>query len=151
MKFQQELDNNKYTNDHLVAYLNLLYTTNWVELKVKKVLSAYKITHQQYNILKILKGSYPVPLSANDIKERMMFKSPDVTRLMDRLEKKGYVSRKLCASNRRKIDLVITEEGIQLIEQLSPALAQIIQQFFKEKISVPEAQMLHRLLNKIRH
>lgn len=73
----------KILNYRYAAYFSLFKIANGLDIEFKKILDQYKLTHQQFNILRILKGSFPEPLSANDIKERMIFKNSDVTRLMD--------------------------------------------------------------------
>ena len=136
---------------HGAAYFNLLKTANSLDVEFKKVLDDFKLTHQQYNILRILKGSFPEPLSANDIKERMIFKNSDVTRLMDRLIKKGYVKREICPTNRRKIDILITQKGLDLLDEIAPSAIEFITTQFQNKITKEEAKELYRILDKIKN
>ena len=135
---------------HGAAYFNLLKTANSLDIEFKKVLDNFKLTHQQYNILRILKGSFPEPLSASDIKERMIFKNSDVTRLMDRLISKGYVKREVCPTNRRKIDILIAPQGLDLLDEIAPSALEFITTNFKNKITTDEAKELYRILNKIK-
>jgi len=139
----------KILNYRFAAYFNLLKTANGLDIEFKKVLDKYKLTHQQFNILRILKGSFPEPLSANDIKERMIFKNSDVTRLMDRLSGKGYIRRETCPANRRKIDILITQQGIALLAQIAPSAKTFVESFFTDKINEDEAKELYKILNKI--
>jgi DNA-binding MarR family transcriptional regulator len=139
----------KILNYRFAAYFNLLKTANGLDVEFKKILDQYKLTHQQFNILRILKGSFPEPLSANDIKERMIFKNSDVTRLMDRLAAKEYIKRETCASNRRKIDILITQEGIKLLGEIAPSAKDFVESFFINKITEDEAKELYRILDKI--
>ncbi len=135
---------------HATAYFNFLHTANWIELQVKGVLRPHDLTHAQFNILKILNGSHPVPLSANDIKERMIFKNPDVTRLIDRLVKKGFVVRAICADNRRKVDISISQLGMELLDDLFPKVRDAVKNFFEQQITVEEASELNRILDKMK-
>ena len=135
---------------HGAAYFNLLKTGNGLDASFKKILDKYKLTHQQYNILRILKGSLPEPLSASDIKEKMIFKNSDVTRLMDRLALREFIKRETCSSNRRKIDILITQEGLDLLDEISPSAQEFIKTNFIDKITKEEAKELYRILNKIR-
>ena len=147
MGFKKE----KILNYRFAAYFNLLKTANSLDIEFKKILDQYKLTHQQFNILRILKGSFPEPLSGNDIKERMIFKYSDVTRLMDRLAMKNYIKRETCPSNRRKIDILITQEGMDLLEDIAPFAKLFVETFFINKITEDEAKELYRILEKIKN
>jgi DNA-binding MarR family transcriptional regulator len=135
---------------HGAAYFTLGKTADGVGVEFKKILDQFKLTHQQFNILRILKGSFPKPLSASEIKERMIFKNSDVTRLMDRLTAKEYIKRETCPSNRRKIDILITQKGLELLNEIAPSAQAFVETFFKNKITRDEAKELYRILNKIK-
>lgn len=140
----------KILNYRYAAYFSLFKIANGLDIEFKKILDQYKLTHQQFNILRILKGSFPEPLSANDIKERMIFKNSDVTRLMDRLANKGYIKRETCPSNRRKIDILISREGIKLLAEIAPSAKTFVESFFTDKITEDEAKELYKILEKIK-
>ncbi|MEM9917623.1 MAG: MarR family transcriptional regulator [Bacteroidota bacterium] len=140
---------NSTPNPHASAYFQLLTTSNLIELRLREVLQPYKITHPQFNILKILQGSFPEPLSAGAIKERMLFNGSDVTRLIDRLVNKGYVHRTVCADNRRKVDIVISEAGRELLTELHPKALAAVGHFFEEQITEADARELERILKKM--
>ncbi len=146
MDSEKEISFNYYS----AAYFSLLKTANSLDVAFKKILEQYNLTHQQFNILRILKGSFPKPLSANDIKDRMIFENSDVTRLMDRLTAKEYIKREICASNRRKIDLLITQKGIDLLDKIAPLAKKFIETLFVNKITNAEAKELYRILDKIK-
>ncbi len=135
---------------HALAYFNLLKTGSWIELEVKKALKPFDLTHAQLNTLHILFENYPEPVSANEVKERILVSNPDVTRLLDRLVKKGLVCRETCTENRRKIDIKITKDGIELFEQTHLSLKDALGNFFEKKITQTEAKELRRILHKIR-
>lgn len=139
------------SKEQLLSYFRLIQTANWIELKLKEELNPYKLTHAQFNVLRILKGSNPRPLSAGEVKQRMIVKSPDLTRLVDRLCKKGYVRRITCEENRRKVDITITKEGLALLEELSPKIKRVSELHFLNKISEEEAISLNQILKKIKH
>lgn len=136
--------------EQLLSYFRLIQTANWIELKLKEEFKPYKLTHAQFNVLRILKGSKPRPLSAGEIKQRMIVKSPDLTRLIDRLCKKDYVKRVTCEENRRKVDISITDTGLQLLEELSPKIKAVSEEHFLQKISEEEAKSLNQILKKIK-
>jgi len=135
---------------HALAYFNLLKTGSWIEERVKEALKPFNLTHAQLNALHILIESDPQPVSANKIKERILVNNPDVTRLLDRLVKKGLVQRETCPDNRRKIDVSITDNGKKLFDETHVSLQQALGNFFVNQISEDEAKELRRILHKIR-
>lgn len=134
---------------HALAYFNLLKTGSWIESRVKTALKPFDITHAQLNALHILFVDDPEPVSANELKKRILVNNPDVTRLLDRLVKKGYVLRETCPDNRRKIDISLTKSGIRLFEQAYLSTKQAVGNFLEQHITEDEAKELRRILHKI--
>ena len=148
MKIEEEIKQRKFVSVRQKAHLNILFTANWLVDKTKEVLKSFDITHQQYNVLRILKGRFPESSASNEIKEVMIDKGPDLTRLTDRLISKEYVTRRECEENRRKLDITITKKGLGLIKKIEPLLKkQLIDQ---AKITNKEAEELSRILDKMR-
>lgn len=135
---------------HALAYFNLLKTGSWVEEKVKEALKPFDLTHAQLNTLHILFVSAPKPVSANELKKRILVSNPDVTRLLDRLVKKALVLRETCPENRRKIDISLTDRGSKLYREAHIATKEALGSFFENKITEDEATELRRILHKIR-
>ena len=135
---------------HALAYFNLLKTGSWIEDRIKKALKPHNLTHAQLNALYILYENHPDPVSANEVKEKILVSNPDVTRLLDRLVSKGYVCREICAENRRKIDISLTERGNELFQEAHLAAKESMGDFFEKQITEDEAQELRRILHKIR-
>lgn len=135
---------------HALAYFNLLKTGSWVEERVKEALKPFNLTHAQLNALYILMEHDPLPVCANEVKKRILVNNPDVTRLLDRLVKKGYVVRETCPENRRKIDISLTENGRALFRKAHHSAKQALGDFFENRITENEAKELRRLLGKIR-
>jgi len=140
-------DNNSI---HALAYFNLLKTGSWIEDQVKQALKPFNLTHAQLNALYILDENDPDPVSANEMKEKILVSNPDVTRLLDRLVKKKYVERKTCPENRRKIDISLTDSGRKLFVEAHLSVRRVLGDFFRKKISEDEAKELRRILHKIR-
>jgi DNA-binding MarR family transcriptional regulator len=115
-----EKDINQYTfrNMHQKSMINLIYTYNWVESKFKNFLSATDLTPQQYNILRILRGSDPKPVSTLQIRERMLDKMSDTSRIVDRLVLKKLAEKKICSADKRMVDVTISEKGKQLLTEV---------------------------------
>jgi DNA-binding MarR family transcriptional regulator len=111
----------------------------------------YDITSVQYNILRILRGAAPEPLTVGEVKARVMFSNTDVTRLMDRMAKKSIIIREQCPDNRRKVHIRISEKGISLLQELKPAIEKTLHKFYSAEISEEEATKTIALLTKIRN
>jgi len=125
-----------------------LFTSNWIRDKHRKSFEEVDITPQQYNALRILKGNYPKPYSTSQIRERMLDKMSDTSRIVDRLIQKGLVERKTCTSDRRLVDVVITKKGLNLLAQSNKAIDN--QEELFRKLTEEEAKQLNDLLDKIR-
>jgi DNA-binding MarR family transcriptional regulator len=135
---------------HALAYFNLLKTGSWIEDNVKKALRPFDLTHAQLNTLHILFEKDPEPVSANELRNRILVSNPDVTRLLDRLVKKGYVLRETCAENRRKVDISLSDSGRELFEKAHLLTKKAVGNFFEKQITEDEAKELRRILHKIR-
>ncbi|MEO0897635.1 MAG: MarR family transcriptional regulator [Bacteroidota bacterium] len=114
----------------------------------KDLFKPYGVTSQQFNVLRILRGSYPEPISTSDIRERMLDKMSDVSRIVDRLVKKNLVSRRTCKSDKRLVDVLITEKGLELLKDMDNV--QIMGDQAMSNLSTEEAETLNELLDKLR-
>jgi len=130
------------------AYLNILSTNNWILYKLKTTLRPYSITFQQYNVLKILNDNFPQASTAKDISDKMIDQTPDISRLIDRLFKKGWIDRKVSESNRRKLSILITEEGKSLLSTIEPFVNNVLMEH--HQVTEEEAGQLSLLLKKWR-
>lgn len=149
MRIEQAINQRKFKDEYHKVVVNLLYTGNWLRDALSSNLKNYGLLPQHYNALRIIKGRHPEPVSAGDIKEVMLDKASDVTRLLDKLEKLEYVQRRLCPHNRRKMDISITPKGLQLLEQITEPMDDFYAQM-AERISEEEAAQLSNLLDKFR-
>lgn len=150
MSLEEEIKQEKFNSEHHKVVVNLMYTYNWLEQAIKEVVSSYKLTLPQFNILRILKGASPEPLSPQDIKAVMLHKKTDLTRMLDRLVSKDLICRNICPSNRRKMDIMITDEGIKLLDQVNPKLKKVTEDQIALQISESEASRLNELLDSVR-
>jgi len=135
---------------HALAYFNLLKTGSWLEERIKKALRPFGLTHAQLNALYILFENDPKPVSASQLKEKILVNNPDVTRLLDRLVNKGYVHRETCSENRRKIDVSLTESGRLLFIEAHQSAREAVGNFFEKQITEDEARELRRIMHKLR-
>ncbi len=137
----------QFRNEHHKAQVNLLYSSNWLMECIKKFLQSEDITPQQYNILRILRGSGK-PLSTLQIRERMLDKMSDTSRIVDRLLKKELVEKKTSKADKRLVDVTISSNGLEVLERLDNKNASLDGIMFN--LSHDEAKTLNDLLDKLR-
>jgi DNA-binding MarR family transcriptional regulator len=137
--------NSKFANNRVKALLNIIYTANWITSHQNDFFKLYGISPQQYNILRILKGANK-PLKVQTIKDRMLERSPNATRLMDKLCAKNYIERCPSQNDRRVVKIAITEEGKQFLESIPISFNKELIQNLSEE----EAEQLSNLLDKMR-
>jgi DNA-binding MarR family transcriptional regulator len=149
MRIEQAINQRKFKDEYHKLVVNLLFTGNWLRDALGANLKDYGLLPQHYNALRIIKGRHPEPVSAGDIKEVMLDKASDVTRLLDKLEKLEYVQRRLCPHNRRKMDISITPQGLKLLADVD-VLMDGFYEDLTEKVTEAEAATLSDLLDKVR-
>ena len=147
---EKQLFESNTKNVFALNYFNLLKTSSWIEMQIKEVLKPYDLTHSQLNVLSVLVKSHPDPLDAKTIKESIIVASPDVTRLIDRLVLKGFVDRITCPSNRRKIDISVTEKGTKFFYKVHQSAREALNNYFEDQLTEKEARTMYKLLGKIR-
>src|SRR3990172_11313416 len=118
MLLEKEIFQKKFRNNYHKLAVNLIYTTNWLNAHFRKSFEKHDITLQQYNILRILRGYSPSPATLNFLKERMLDKMSDASRLVERLRKKGIVQRTLNKKNKREMEVIITSKGLNILKKL---------------------------------
>lgn len=148
MRLEEEIKQKKFRDEYQKAVVNLIYTNNWLVSKHSPIMREFGLTVQQYNILRILRGQYPKPATVNLLKERMLDKMSDASRLVDRLLEKGLLVRKSCEIDRRRVDITITQEGLDILSKIDVAEEQMYK--LLKNISPEEAAVLNDLLDKLR-
>jgi len=129
--------------------VNLMYTSNWVSDSQARLLKPFGLTLQQYNVLRILRGQYPNPAKVTDITERMLDKMSNASRLVDKLVSKKLVVRTECPSDRRAVDVVITEQGLALLKRLDTYQIRW-DESQEKKLTEEEVNLLSSLLDRLR-
>ena len=148
MGIDKDIQQTKFRNAHQKAGINLIYTLGWIRERTKSIFDAEDITPQQFNILRILRGSFPNPLSTLQIRERMLEKMSDTSRIVDRLIAKGLVKKSTCKKARRLVDVIITDKGKKMLERLDARQDEI--DGVMGNLSENNANILSNLLDKIR-
>lgn len=137
--------NSKFENNRVKALLNIIYTANWITSSQNKFFKKFGISPQQYNILRILRGAQE-PLTVQTIKDRMLERSPNVTRLMDKLSAKKYIERLRSEFDKRVVKIIITKEGKDLLHSIPSNLNKEL----LKNLNETEAKQLSDLLDKMR-
>jgi DNA-binding MarR family transcriptional regulator len=147
MGIEKDIQQYQFRNDFQRAEVNLIFTCNWLNEKIKIIIDEADITQQQYNILRILRGSKK-PLSTLQIRDRMLDKMSDTSRIVDRLIKKGLVDKTICLTDKRLVDICISEKGLLLLEHLDIRNSDIDN--LMHNLTNEEAIQLSHLLDKVR-
>ena len=147
MSLEKDINQRSFRNEYQKGIINLIYTYNWMNEKMKKVFDNEDVTAQQYNILRILRGAH-APISTLQIRERMLDKMSDTSRIVERLLKKGLVEKWVCPTDKRLVDVVISQKGLVLLEKLDNKNAEL--DGMLKALSPAEAKTLNSLLDKMR-
>jgi DNA-binding MarR family transcriptional regulator len=147
MEIEKEIKQTSFRNEYQKVLMNLVFSSNWLIEKIRRILDKEGVTHQQYNILRILRGS-PSPLSTLQIRERMLDKMSDTSRIVERLIKKGLADKKLCPYDKRLVDVTLTAQGLELLDRLNTLNDEI--DAVASALTTEEAKTLNTLLDKLR-
>lgn len=148
MRIEDEIKVGKFHNEHHKATVNIVFTSNWITDILETRAGEQRITLQQFNVLRILRGQYPKPTTNRMLKERMIDKMPDVSRIIDRLVAKDLVSRSKNLDDRRAVDVIITDKGMDTLAQLDESM--LLMDILCNQITEEECRLLNGLLDKIR-
>jgi DNA-binding MarR family transcriptional regulator len=150
MKIEEEIKSTIKLSIIRKVILNLKFTQNFLDDKFNDILKPYDISSEQYNVLRILRGQKGNPLNMQDIQERMVTKNSNTTRLIDKLLLKEMVVRNTCPENRRKIEIKITDKGLNVLIKLDPIIENH-DKVFTNNLLNSELEKLNELLEKIRN
>ncbi len=145
---EHAIQQKRFKDEWQKAAVNILYTGSWLKNMSNDFLKAFGLTAQQYNVLRILRGQYPNGITTLEIRKRLLDKMSDTSRLVDRLERDGWVSKQRAADDKRLVSVVITQKGLDCLKEIDSqedALNGVIR-----KLSSQEAIQLSQLLDKIR-
>jgi MarR family 2-MHQ and catechol resistance regulon transcriptional repressor len=145
---EQDIKQTQFRNGFQKAAVNLLYTSGWLRDRMKVIFDKEEITAQQFNILRILRGSFPTPFSTLQIRDRMLEKMSDTSRLVDRLIAKGLVKKITKTTDRRLVDILITEKGKRLLSRIDTQQTEM--DAILNNLTEKEAEQLSELLDKMR-
>jgi len=147
MGIENDINQSKFKSDYQKVVINLIYTYNWIREKLQGIFDKEDLTPQQFNILRILRGSQ-VPLSTLKIRERMLDRMSDTSRIVDRLLLKGLVKKVINKTDKRLVDVTISPKGKKVLENMDKFENDI--ESLAKGLSVTEMKTLNMLLDKIR-
>jgi len=148
MRIEEEIQSNKFEDNYHKAVINIAYTSGWLNHAFRLQFEKHNLTQQQFNILRILRGQYPKPATVNLLKERMIDKMSDASRIVDRLVQKGLVSRCTNTKDRRAVDIRISDAGLEILDKMDIEFK--TRDLLKNHLTEEEAGKLSELLDKIR-
>lgn len=147
MGIEQDIKQTSFRNEYQKAAINIIFTFNWMNERMKAMFDKEEITPQQFNILRILRGAAK-PISTLQIRQRMLDKMSDTSRIVDRLLAKGLVKKNTCPGDKRLVDVTITDKGKKMLERmdlLAPEMDALL-----KNLGEDDARLLNELLDKIR-
>lgn len=149
MGIQEDIKQKRaFRSEYQKAVVNILFTYGWLQEKIRLAVEPFDITMQQYNVLRILRGSHPEPISTQEIRKRMLDKMSDVSRIVDRLILKNLVQKRVCEFDKRLVDVTISDAGLTLLSNMEAYEQQMDNLLIG--IDESEATELNLLLDKLR-
>lgn len=148
MGIGEDIKQSRFKSAHHKMIINLVYTTNWLNTIQMREFKGFGLSAQQYNILRILRGQGKNPVNLGLIQERMLDKNSNASRLIEKLRLKKLIERKESKADRRQVDIVITDKGLELLEQMDVKMVAPEDRF--KSLSEAEAEQLSQLLDKLR-
>ncbi|RYG33399.1 MAG: MarR family transcriptional regulator [Chitinophagaceae bacterium] len=149
MKINEIIKSGKVYSESKAAVLNIVYTEQLLSDRISALLKPYDISTEQFNVLRILRGQKGSASSMNLIQERMLAKTSNTTRLVDKLLAKKLVTRKICPANRRMVEVYITDAGLHLLDKADHNIENF-EDSFSHAIESGELAQLNHLLEKFR-
>lgn len=148
MKIEDEIQQKEFSSQMQKTLINVIFTANWLNLKFTQSLKHYDLSLPQFNVLRILRGQKGSPATVNSITERMLDKSSNASRLVDKLKAKGLVDRRECPKDRRAVDILVTDKGLELLKELDKEVSNLENNL--NQLDESEMSALNNILDKLR-
>ena len=150
MKIEEVIKSTLPMDNSKKIILNIIYTQNVINDKFNEIVKPYDLSSEQYNVLRILRGQKGNPANMCLIQERMLAKTSNTTRLVDKLLLKNLVTREVCSKNRRKIEVLITQKGLDILKELDSKIIDH-ENSFSKNLKPEELELLNQLIEKYRN
>jgi DNA-binding MarR family transcriptional regulator len=148
MKLEDAIKQTAFKSEEERLVINLVYTSGWLSSEQNRFFKRFHISSQQYNVLRILRGQYPNPASVGLIQERMLDKMSNASRLIEKLKQKKLIKRSECSKDRRQVDVLVTQEGLMLLEEIDKLSDEM--NGICDTLNLNEKKTLNKLLDKLR-
>ena len=148
MKLEDAIKQTAFKSEEERLVINLVYTSGWLSSEQNRFFKRFHISTQQYNVLRILRGQYPNPASVGLIQERMLDKMSNASRLIEKLKQKKLIKRSECSKDRRQVDVLVTQEGLLLLEEIDKLSDEM--NGICDTLNLNEKKTLNKLLDKLR-
>ncbi|MEM7511562.1 MAG: MarR family transcriptional regulator [Bacteroidota bacterium] len=145
---EEEIQQYEFRSEYQRAALNLMLTHNWFKTVMQQLLKPFGVTMQQYNVLRILRGMNPKPITTAEIRDRMLDKMSDSSRIVIRLYDKGLVEKKVNKSDKRLVDVTISTKGLKLLEEMDVFERKMDYEF--QGLTKEESIQFNQLCEKLR-
>ena len=149
MNLEQSISQAKFDSEQEKLMINVIYSANLLNLITTRLFKPFDLSLQQYNVLRILRGQKGSSIALMEIENRMLDKSSNVSRLVDKLISKDLVNRSVCSEDRRRIEILITSNGISILKEIDAILSEMNSKL-KELISDDDANQTNRILDHLR-
>ncbi len=149
MSLEQSISQSKFDSEQLKLMINVIYSANLLNLITSRLFKPYELSPQQYNVLRILRGQKGESIALMDIEHRMLDKSSNVSRLVDKLISKDLINRSISSKDRRRIEIVITSRGVSVLKEIDVILSEMNSKI-KAIISDDNAKQTNRILDQLR-
>jgi DNA-binding MarR family transcriptional regulator len=146
MGIEKDIQQGKFKSSHQKAGINIIYTASCIHLHTSHVLKQFDLTPPQFNVLRILRGQFPKAITVNEIINRMLDKSSNASRIVEKLKAKKFIERKECEHDRRQVDVSITEKGLSILSEIDEKENEFV--FGNGTLTAAEAETLSELLDK---
>lgn len=148
MRIEDAIEVKEFPSIQQKLSINLIYTTSWADVQLQEFFGEYDLTSSQYNVLRILRGQHPNPVTTAVIRDRMIHRNAGASRLVDRLVKKGLATKATCATDRRLVDVSITKEALDILSKMDAERHRI--DAIYSALNGREIKQLNDLLDKLR-
>ena len=148
MRLEDEIRTRQFRSEQNKLTTNIIYTYNWLMTRNSKMFEKFGLTMQQYNILRIMRGQHPSTCTIQLLKDRMLDKQPDISRLLDRLHQKQLIERKPSSADRRRLDVLISQAGLDLLAEMDPEVMTL--ESGLDALTEEEFKEANRLLDRLR-
>ena len=148
MKLEDAIKQTAFKSEEERLVINLMYTSGWLSSEQNRFFKRFHISSQQYNVLRILRGQYPNPASVGLIQERLLDKMSNASRLIEKLKQKKLIKRSECSKDRRQVDVLVTQEGLLLLEEIDKLSDKM--NGICDTLNLNEKKTLNKLLDKLR-